>query len=222
MLLYIFNQKAGTQMIAVIDYGAGNLMSVTNALSHIGAECTVTADKKTIESADGIILPGVGAFGDAMKHLDDSGLTQTVKASADGSRPFLGICLGLQMLFSSSEESPGAKGLGVFDGTVRRFPHEKGLKVPHIGFNSVENVRHTGALSDVSDGTYFYFVHSYFVCCDDPGIVAAETFYGSRFVSAVQKEKLLACQFHPEKSGQAGLDLLVKFAEMCGGGNDAR
>ncbi len=198
-------------MIAVIDYGAGNLHSVKNALDFLGAECVVTDDREAILAADKVILPGVGSFGDAMSALEKSGLVETVRQAADGTRPFLGICLGLQLLFESSEESPDVKGLGVFRGTVKRIP-DTGLKIPHMGWNNIECAAHSRILPQ--DKPFVYFVHSYYIEPSDMSEVSAYTEYGVRLPVAVERGTVFATQFHPEKSGAAGMEILRRFTEL--------
>lgn len=199
-------------MIAIIDYGAGNLQSVKKALDFIGAKSEITFDKKKIETADRVILPGVGSFGDAMDMLRKRGLEDTVKSAASGEKPFLGICLGLQLLFAESEESPEAQGLGIFDGKIKKIPSAEGLKVPHMGWNSVKLIQTDGIFKNIPDESYFYFVHSYYLSGADT--IAATTSYGVEIQCAVQKGLAAATQFHPEKSSEAGLQLLRNFAEV--------
>ena len=196
-------------MIAIIDYGAGNLQSVHKALDFIGAENLITASKSEIEAADAVILPGVGSFGDAMDCLAKSGLLDTVKAAALSDTPFLGICLGLQMLFEKSEESVGIAGLSVLEGEVRRFPKE-------IGWNSLEIAPDSPLYHGVPNGSYVYFVHSYYLAAKYKENVAATAEYGITFdASAADVSKnLYATQFHPEKSGAVGLQILRNFAEL--------
>lgn len=203
-------------MIAIIDYGAGNLQSVQKALDFIGAKNLITDSKLEIEAADAVILPGVGSFGDAMDCLTKSGLLDTVKAAALSDTPFLGICLGLQMLFEKSEESVGVEGLSVLKGEVRRFPKEIGLKIPQIGWNSLEIVPDCPLYSGVPNGAYVYFVHSYYLAAKNRENVAATAEYGITFdASAMDVSKnLYATQFHPEKSGAVGLQILKNFAEL--------
>lgn len=203
-------------MIAIVDYGAGNLLSVRKALDYIGAENLVTADKAEIEAADAVVLPGVGAFGDAMSCLRGSGLFDTVKAAALSDTPFLGICLGLQMLFQTSEETPGAQGLSVLEGEIHRFPSNMGLKIPQIGWNSISVAPDCPLYHNVPNGAYVYFVHSYYLKAKHPENVAATANYGIDFhASAADVTKnLYATQFHPEKSGQVGLQILKNFAEL--------
>lgn len=198
-------------MVAIIDYGAGNLQSVKKALDFIGAESKITDNKDEINAASHIILPGVGSFADAMSCIRERGLEETIKKSADGSKHFLGICLGLQLLFESSEESPGVKGLGVFKGDIVTIPKDNGLKVPHIGWNSVKLNQTNGIFEGIKDESYFYFVHSYYLKNSDEDIVAGTTEYGLPIQCAVQNGRVCATQFHPEKSSEVGLALLKNF-----------
>ncbi len=200
-------------MVAIIDYGAGNLMSVKKALDYIGAESEVTMDKDKIKSASHIILPGVGSFGDAMASMAERDLVDTVRESALSGKPFLGICLGLQLLFAESDESPDVKGLGVLDGKISLIPKNDGLKVPHMGWNSVEIKNNSGIFKDIPNNSYFYFVHSYYLNSANENEVAGVTQYGTEIQCAVEKGNLCATQFHPEKSGEIGLKLLKNFLE---------
>ena len=199
--------------IAVIDYGAGNLLSVVKALRHLGCQCEVTADPAVLAAADGAILPGVGAFGDAMGQLRSRGLEEPIRAFAASGRPFLGICLGLQILFESSEESPGAAGLGLLKGKILRIPGDTGLKVPHMGWNSLNLAGESALFQGVGEEPYVYFVHSYYLQAEEE-IVTATAEYGVTIHAAVEKDNLMACQFHPEKSGDVGLKILANFAAM--------
>ena len=201
-------------MIAIIDYGAGNLQSVKKAFDFIGAESVITNDPKVILSADKILLPGVGSFGDAMDSMEKSGLIETVKQSALSGKPFLGICLGLQLLFEESEESPGVKGLGIFKGKIKKFSSDMGLKIPHIGWNSLEIKQKDTLFKNVPENSYVYFVHSYYLHAEDENDIATVTNYGIDFHSAVGKDNIFATQFHPEKSGDVGLQILRNFASM--------
>ncbi len=201
-------------MIAIIDYGAGNILSVQKALDHIGCENVVTSDAAVISSADGAVLPGVGSFGDAMDNLGAGGLVGTVKDFAASGKPFLGICLGLQVLFDSSEESPDVQGLSLMTGSVRRFPSDMGLKIPHIGWNSIEYDRDCPIFKGLSDNPYVYFVHSYYLEAADKGVVSAVADYGIKFHAAVWKDNVFATQFHPEKSGNVGLQILRNFVGL--------
>jgi len=196
----------------IIDYGAGNLRSVANAVQSLGIEPRVFSDPGDFEGLSHVILPGVGAFGDSMDELRRRGLEEPIREWIAADRPFFGICVGYQILFASGEESPGTPGLGVLDGTVRRFP-EDGRKIPHMGWNAAVPLHPDDPLwKDLGGTPYFYFVHSYFPEPADPSIVAMETEYeGVRFASAVRRGRLLATQFHPEKSQQAGLHLLANF-----------
>lgn len=203
-------------MVAIIDYGAGNLMSVKKALDFIGAENEITSDKNKIKNADHIILPGVGSFGDAMASMKKSGLVETVKEVALSGKPFLGICLGLQLLFEKSDESKNVKGLSLLDGEILSIPRKNGLKVPHVGWNSVSIKQKNGIFKDIPDNSYFYFVHSYYLNGADENAIAGTTEYGVNIECAVQKDNLCAVQFHPEKSGEIGLKLLKNFVELEG------
>lgn len=198
-------------MIAIIDYGAGNLQSVEKALWHIGYECRVTADPAALSAAEAAVLPGVGAFGDAMESLRKRGLEAPIQEFIAAGKPFLGICLGLQILFECSEESPGTAGLGVLKGKILRLPMESGLKIPHIGWNSLSLEKSGGLFAGISGEPYVYFVHSYYLRAEED-IVTATAEYGVKLHAAVQKGNLFACQFHPEKSGEVGLSLLRNFA----------
>lgn len=198
-------------MVAIIDYGAGNLQSVKKALDFIGAKSIITADENEINAASHIILPGVGSFGDAMHSIREKGLEDVIKKSADGSKHFLGICLGLQLLFESSEETPGVDGLGIFKGSIVTIPKDNGLKVPHIGWNSVSLKQTDGIFEGLRDNSYFYFVHSYYLKDADEDVVAGTTEYGVPIQCAVQKGRVCATQFHPEKSSEAGLTILRNF-----------
>ncbi|MGN0535011.1 MAG: imidazole glycerol phosphate synthase subunit HisH [Eubacterium sp.] len=202
-------------MIAIIDYGAGNLSSVKKALDYLGAESEITQDGDKILSSSHIILPGVGSFADAMASMEERGLVEVVKEAAETKR-FLGICLGLQLLFESSEESPGVKGLGILPGKIVTIPKSDGLKVPHMGWNSVSLKQKDGIFSGIDDESYFYFVHSYYLKGAGEDTVAAVTQYGTEIECAVQRGKLAAVQFHPEKSSSAGLKLLKNFVESEG------
>ncbi len=198
-------------MIAILDYGAGNLSSVEKALRYIGCDCRVTADSAELAAAEGAVLPGVGAFGDAMENLRARGLEEPIREFAASGRPFLGICLGLQVLFESSEESPGVPGLGLLKGKILRLSGAGGLKVPHMGWNSLRLEKKGGLFSELSGEPYVYFVHSYYLRAEED-IVTATAEYGETVHAAVQKGNLFACQFHPEKSGKTGLSLLRNFA----------
>ena len=200
-------------MIAIIDYDAGNLKSVEKALLFLGEEAKITSDAKEILAADKIILPGVGAFGDAMEKLNTSGLSETIREAVRRKIPLLGICLGLQLLFEASEESPGVDGLSILKGTIKRIPDKEGFKVPHIGWNSLKISPESKLFHDIPEDAYVYFVHSYYLAAEEP-IVATTTDYVVDIHAAVEKEHIFACQFHPEKSGEIGLKLLKNFATM--------
>ncbi len=203
-------------MIAIIDYGAGNIQSVYKALRFIGAQCVVTGDKDVILNADGAILPGVGAFGDCMENMESTGAKQAVLDFIKTGKPFLGICLGLQLLFPESEESEGVEGLDVLKGKIRRIPSGEGLKIPHMGWNNIEIKNNSGIFKGIEGSPYVYFVHSYFLDAEDKGIVSATTEYGVTIDAAVSCKNVTATQFHPEKSGETGLKMLRNFVEMCG------
>lgn len=200
-------------MIAVIDYGVGNLFSVEKALSAIGAEADVTRDGARIQSAEKILLPGVGAFGDCMKNLEATGLIPLLKEEAEKGKPLLGICVGLQILFEGSEESPGVSGLGILPGMVRKI-HAPGLKIPHMGWNSLAVKERAGLWEGLGDSPYVYFVHSYHAVPEDPAIITATASYGEELTAAVAKGNILATQFHPEKSGDVGLKILQNFVSQ--------
>jgi imidazole glycerol phosphate synthase glutamine amidotransferase subunit len=203
-------------MIGIVDYGIGNLRSVQKALQHVGGEAVFVRTPQEIARVDGLVLPGVGNFGDCVRCLAKSGMWDDVLAWANSERPFFGICVGYQMLFESSEEAPGEKGLGVFAGGVRRFSEKHGLKIPQIGWNTV-TVRQPDAplLAGISDGDYVYFVHSYYAAPQDASLIALETTYGETFAAAVARGNLLATQFHPEKSQRAGLRMLKNFVALA-------
>ncbi len=203
-------------MIAIIDYGMGNLRSVQKGFERMGREAVVTRDPKTILDAGKVVLPGVGAFPDCMRNLEEYGLIDAVKKSISAGKPFLGICLGLQLLFSESEEFGISKGLDIIKGRVTRFkgPELKDLKVPHMGWNSASIKRRPPAMADVPDNSYFYFVHSFHVVPEDKGVIATTTNYGIDFVSSIWKDNIFAVQFHPEKSQALGLSILKRFGEM--------
>ena len=201
-------------MVAIIDYDAGNIRSVEKALQFLGEEVIVTSDRDEILSADKAILPGVGSFGDAMDSMTKKGLVDTVKQNALSGKPFLGICLGLQLLFEESEESPGVKGLGIFKGKIKKFSPDMGLKIPHIGWNSLEIKQKDTLFKDIPENSYVYFVHSYYLHAEDENEIATVTNYGIDFHSAVGKDNIFATQFHPEKSGDVGLQILRNFASM--------
>lgn len=201
-------------MVAIIDYDAGNIRSVEKAVSLLGHEAVVTRSRGEILSADHVILPGVGAFGDAMEKLHRYGLVDVIHEAVSRKLPFLGICLGLQLLFETSDEAPGVEGLGLLPGEILRIPEAEGLKIPHIGWNSL-SFPNTGRLfSGVKEGSYVYFVHSYYLHAQDPQIVTACTEYGVRIHASVERDNLFACQFHPEKSSEVGLKILQNFLNL--------
>ncbi len=199
-------------MIAIVDYGMGNLRSVHKAFVQVGHEAVVTRDPAVLDRADRVVLPGVGAFPDCMANLERHGLIDPVLRAIRSGKPFLGICLGLQLLFAEGEEFGVHKGLGVFAGRVVRFP-QSDLKVPHMGWNQVDIERRAVPFEGIEDGSYFYFVHSYVVRPEEEGIVSSTTVYGEPFVSSIWKENVFACQFHPEKSQAVGLKILKNFGE---------
>lgn len=208
--------KGFDRMIAIIDYNAGNLKSVEKALHFLGQECVVTRDFHEIEQADKVILPGVGAFGDAMGQLKKYELDKVIREVTEKETPFLGICLGLQLLFEGSDESQGVEGLHILDGAIRRIPDQPGLKIPHIGWNSL-NLQNNGRLfAGLEEHPYVYFVHSYYLQAKDEQIVKATTEYSTTIHSSVEKDNIFACQFHPEKSGNVGLAILKNFAQLGG------
>ena len=201
-------------MIAMIDYDAGNVKSVEKALLYLGQDVVVTADKETILNADKVILPGVGAFADAMENLRDTGLDEVIKEVVRRRIPFLGICLGLQVLFESSEEAPGVRGLGILKGKVLRIPEGEGIKIPHMGWNSI-SLSGSGILfKGIEDQSYVYFVHSYYLQAEDESIVTASAEYGTTIHASVESGNVFACQFHPEKSSDTGLMILKNFVEL--------
>ena len=201
-------------MIAIIDYDAGNIKSVEKALHYLGEETTVTRDPQTLLNADKVILPGVGSFGQAMENLHTYGLVPVIHEIVEKKTPFLGICLGLQLLFESSEESPGAEGLGILKGKILKIPSSPGLKIPHMGWNSLQLQNNGRLFRNIPQDTYVYFVHSYYLQAQEPEIVKAVTGYGTEIHASVEKDNVFACQFHPEKSGKYGLEILKNFAEL--------
>lgn len=201
-------------MIAIIDYDAGNIKSVEKALHLLGEEVCVTRDAETILQAEKVILPGVGAFGDAMKKLAGYGLIPVIKQVVANKTPFLGICLGLQLLFESSEESPGVEGLGILEGKILQIPKDAGLKVPHIGWNSLKYPNSGRLFAGLKEDSYVYFVHSYYLAAKEPKIVTATTDYATLIHASVEKDNVFACQFHPEKSSDTGLQILRNFVNI--------
>ena len=202
-----------TVKVTLIDYGAGNLRSVANALRAIGIEPNIAASPEDLAETTHLVLPGVGSFGDCMEQLTHRGLLDPIRDWVGAGKPYLGICLGYQILFDSSEESPGVAGLGLVSGTVRRFAQTPGLKIPHMGWNSViPRQANAGNWAGLDAEPYFYYVHSYFPVPEDPTVVAATTSYGQdKFAAAIELPNLLACQFHPEKSQEVGLRLIRNF-----------
>ena len=200
-------------MIAIIDYDAGNIKSVEKAILSLGSQAVITRDKETILRADKVILPGVGAFGDAMEKLRAYGLVDIIKRVVKNKTPFLGICLGLQLLFEESEEAQGVEGLGILKGKILHIP-DKGLKVPQIGWNSLRFPNKGRLFKGIDEGAYVYFVHSYYLKADEPDIVTATTEYATLIHASVEKDNVFACQFHPEKSSAVGLKILKNFIEL--------
>ena len=205
-------------MIAIIDYDAGNLKSVEKALLYLGQDVLVTRDREKILSADKVILPGVGNFGDAMEKLKGYGLEEVIRETARQGKHFLGICLGLQLLFERSAEAPGVEGLGILKGEILRIPDREDLKVPHIGWNSLKLQNQGRLFAGLEEEPYVYFVHSYYLKAADPQIVKAVTEYGVRIDASVESGNVFACQFHPEKSSRTGLKILKNFAELSSTG----
>ena len=203
-------------MIAIIDYDAGNLKSVEKTFAFLGQETKITRCREEILNADRVVLPGVGSFGDAMERLQQYELVPVIQDVVKQGTPFLGICLGLQLLFESSEETPGVPGLGILPGRILRIPDTPGLKIPHIGWNSLEIKKDGGLFRSITGEPYVYFVHSYYLKAEED-VVTATAQYGMEIHAAVQKNNLMACQFHPEKSGALGLKLLENFAAMTQG-----
>jgi len=204
-------------MIAIIDYNAGNLKSVEKALLAIGHESVITRDYHTILSADHVILPGVGAFGKAMEQIKQYELDKVIREVVDKKTPFLGICLGLQLLFEGSEESQGVEGLHILDGQVLRIPDQEGLKIPHIGWNSLQLQNNGRLFKGMDQDPFVYFVHSYYLKARDEAIVKATCDYSTCIHASVEKDNVFACQFHPEKSSTVGLTILKNFTQIKGG-----
>lgn len=201
-------------MVAVIDYDAGNIKSVEKAVIALGEEVVVTKDREKILSADHVILPGVGAFGDAMEKIHSYCLAEVIEKVVDCGTPFLGICLGLQLLFESSEESEGVAGLGILPGRIVRLPDDQGLKIPHIGWNSLRYPNAGRLFEGIPEDSYVYFVHSYYLQAADPAIVTATTEYAALIHASVERENVFACQFHPEKSSDVGMRIIKNFLDI--------
>lgn len=201
-------------MIAIIDYDAGNIKSVEKALTALGETAVITRDRQKILSADKVVLPGVGAFGDAMEKLRGYGLEKIIKEVIEKKTPFLGICLGLQLLFESSDESPGISGLGILKGKVIKIPDNMGMKVPQIGWNSLKFPNKGRLFRGIAEDSYVYFVHSYYLQAEEPEIVTASAEYVVQIHASVEKDNVFACQFHPEKSSEVGLQILKNFVAL--------
>ena len=201
-------------MVAVIDYDAGNIKSVEKAMMALGENVVVTREREEILAADHVILPGVGAFGDAMEKLYKYRLVEVIRETVDRGTPFLGICLGLQLLFESSEESAGVDGLGILRGKIVRLPEDQGLKIPHIGWNSLRFSNDGRLFEDVPEQSYVYFVHSYYLQAAEPEIVTATAEYATEIHASVEKGNVFACQFHPEKSSDVGMKILKNFLRV--------
>ena len=201
-------------MVAIIDYDAGNIKSVEKAVIALGEEAIVTKDHNAILAADHVILPGVGAFGDAMEKLHRYELVDIIRKVIDRGTPFLGICLGLQLLFESSEESEGISGLGILPGRILRIPEKKDIKIPHIGWNSLSYPSEGRLFRSLQEGSYVYFVHSYYLQAKEPEIVKAVTEYSALIHASVEKNNIFACQFHPEKSSEVGMNILRNFLDV--------
>lgn len=201
-------------MIAIIDYDAGNLKSVEKALQHLGEECRITRNAKEILGADKVILPGVGAFGDAMEKLENFGLVEVIHQVVEKKTPFLGICLGLQLMFEASDEAPGVEGLGILPGKITEFPQKAGYKIPHMGWNSLQIRGGAKLFQGIPQNSYVYFVHSYYLEAAQVSDVAATTEYITHVHASVERGNIFACQFHPEKSGEVGLQILKNFCAI--------
>ena len=201
-------------MIAIIDYDAGNIRSVEKAMAKLSQEVWITRDRERIMNADKVILPGVGSFGDAMAHLREYNLVEVIKDVVAEKKPFLGICLGLQLLYESSEETPGVEGLGILKGKILKIPEQEGLKIPHMGWNSLYLQNDGRLFRGIEQNPYVYFVHSYYLKAGEEETVKATTEYSVNIHASVEKDNVFACQFHPEKSGDLGLQILKNFAEL--------
>lgn len=201
-------------MIGIIDYDAGNIRSVEKVLSYLGEKTVVSRNPETLKNADKVILPGVGSFGQAMENLHRYELVPVIQDMIKEGKPFLGICLGLRLLFESSEESTGVEGLGILKGKILKIPPSPGLKIPHMGWNSLQLQNNGRLFQNIPQDTYVYFVHSYYLQAQEPEIVKAVTEYSTEIHASVEKDNVFACQFHPEKSGKYGLEILKNFAEL--------
>lgn len=201
-------------MIAIVDYDAGNIKSVEKAVQYLGEDAVITRDRDVIMASDKVILPGVGSFGDAMNKIREYGLENVIYDVVDADKPFLGICLGLQLLFKTSEESPEATGLGILDGEILRIPDAPGLKIPQIGWNNLEINPNARLFKGLPENPYVYFVHSYYLKAKNPEDVAASTFYSTQIHASVEHGNVFACQFHPEKSSEVGLKILKNFIDL--------
>ncbi len=201
-------------MLAIIDYDAGNIKSVEKAFQFLGQDVCVTRNPEEIYRADHVVLPGVGAFGDAMRKINEYGLTEVIHKVCDSKTPFLGICLGLQLLFESSEESEGAVGLCVLEGKIKKIPDNGGIKIPQIGWNDLKFPSEGRLFKGIDEGAFVYFVHSYYLDADDKQIVKAQTEYGTTIDASVEKDNVFACQFHPEKSSEVGMEILNNFIHI--------
>lgn len=203
-------------MIAILDYDAGNIRSVEKALLSLGQDVSVTRDAETILNADRVVLPGVGVFGDAMGNLEKYGLVPVIKKVIENNTPFLAICVGIQLLFEESEESPGAKGLGIFKGKILRIPPSEDIKVPQIGWNSLHIEKPSVLLNGINENSYVYFVHSYYVKAEEEDIITSSAEYGVHIHASVERGNVFATQFHPEKSSSVGLKILKNFIDYKG------
>ena len=201
-------------MIAIIDYDAGNIKCVEKAIQYLGEDAVITRDRDLILNSDKVILPGVGSFGDAMAKIREYDLVNTIYDVVDKKTPFLGICLGLQLLFKTSEESEGVTGLGLLDGRIIRIPDAPGLKIPHMGWNSLDIKQGATLFQGIEDQSYVYFVHSYYLQAEHEEDVAATTVYSTKIHASVEHENIYACQFHPEKSSRVGLQILKNFIQL--------
>lgn len=201
-------------MIAILDYDAGNIKSVEKAIQYLGQDVRITRDRDEIFASEKVILPGVGSFGDAMGKLKEYKLDQVIYDVIDNQIPFLGICLGLQLLYESSEETSGVMGLGLLKGTIKKIPDSKGLKIPHMGWNSLEIKKDAALFKGIKEKPYVYFVHSYYLTAENEDEVAATTHYAVPIHASIEKDNIFACQFHPEKSSTVGLKILENFLSL--------